>query len=318
MSANESTSRSGILFGIAAYGSWGLVPLYFNEMADGVPVWEILAHRIIWSALLLGLYLTFSRKWKSFFAVVKNRSTLIRLTTSAFLVAGNWYFYVYSATSEQISQASLGYFILPLLNALVGIAFFSERLRFGQMIALSLAIIGVCLMTFQVGKPPWLALVLAASFAAYGIVRKITPVDAIVGLAVETVVLSPIALGFLIYWGVSGTLHFGHHGIVKDVSIMCSGIVTTVPLVCFAAAMRRLPLVSMGFLQYLSPTLQFLIAVVIYHEPFGIPQQVSYSIIWLGVVVFMVDALIKARRNRPLPAPESEQEKELPEAVTSK
>jgi len=309
LSANESTSRSGILFGIAAYGSWGLVPLYFNEMVYKVPVWEILAHRIIWSAVLLGLYLTFFRKWKAFFAVVKNRSTLIRLTTSAFLVAGNWYFYVYSATSEQISQASLGYFILPLLNALVGVAFFSERLRFGQMLALSLAVVGVGLMTYNVGKPPYLALVLAASFAAYGIMRKVTPVDALIGLAIETMVLSPIALGFLIYWGVSGELHFGHNGIIKDVSIMCSGIITTIPLVCFAAAMRRLPLVSIGFLQYLSPTLQFLIAVVVYHEPFGIDRQISYSIIWLGVVVFVVDALIKTRRNRPIPAPQTEQEK---------
>jgi chloramphenicol-sensitive protein RarD len=297
-----SSSRSGILFGLAAYGSWGLVPLYFNEMVYGVSPIEILAHRIIWSAVLLSLYLTLFRQWKVLGAVVRDRSKLIRLSCSAFLVAGNWYFYVFSATTGQISQASLGYFILPLVNALVGVTFFAEKLRWGQGLALAFAVLGVTVMTWQLGVLPWLALILAASFAAYGIVRKITPVDALIGLAVETMLLSPVALALLVYWQYTGELHFGKHGLAKDLSIVFSGVITTVPLVCFAAAMRRLPLVTIGFLQYLSPTLQFLLAVLVYREPFGLDRQISYTFIWLGVVIFAGDALMKGQQARALKA----------------
>ena len=310
--ANDSTqSRAGFLYAVAAYGAWGLVPLYFNSVA--CPPKEIVAHRVLWSALLLGVILTLARRWPVVVAVVRNRRTLLMLLVSAYLVAGNWYVYIYSTTSGQITQASLGYFLLPLVNAFAGVAVFKERLRTTQAIALALAGCGVLYMAVSIGAFPWISMTLAVSFALYGVVRKMTPVDGVVGLGIETALLAPTAVVLLAVIGQSDAgLAFGHGGRRLDVLIALSGVVTTFPLVCFAQAVRRLPLISLGFLQFLSPSLQLVVAVTVYDEEFRDRQAISFGLIWLGLAVFAADGIRAVRAGRAIV--EEEPEPRLAEA----
>lgn len=299
MSTDQRTLRSGLWYGIAAYGAWGLVPLYFNSV--NCPAHEIVAHRVLWSFVVLALMITVLGRWREFLAVFKSRKLVMMLFASGYLVAGNWYVYVYAATSGQITQASLGYFILPLVNTFVGVTFFGERLRIPQMIALAFAASGVLYMAVSLGLFPWIGITLAVTFSIYGVLRKLVPVDGVIGLAVETVLLAPTALGLLVFWEITQGLAFGHRGIATDLLIACSGLVTTFPLVCFAQAIRRVPLVSMGFLQYLSPTLQLLVATLIYQETFSTDHQASFGLIWFGLLIFAWDA-VRTVRAKPVAA----------------
>ena len=244
--------RAGLLYAVGAYGMWGLVPLYFKNVA--CPPQEIVAHRVLWSALFLAVTLTVLRRWPDTLAAVRSRRTVLMLLASAYLVAGNWFVYVYATDRGQITQASLGYFILPLVNVFAGIVLFGDRLRPPQVIALAIAAAGVVYLTVGMGELPWISLTLAFSFALYGIVRKVVPVDGVVGLSVETALLAPTALVFLLVWERAGVLKFGHVSRQLDGLIALSGIVTTLPLICFAQAVRKVSLVTIGVIQYLSPT----------------------------------------------------------------
>ena len=292
----EQHHRAGIWYGVAAYGAWGLVPLYFNSV--DCPAREIVAHRVLWSLVVLALLITGLGRWREMRAVFGNRNLLLLLFASGYLVAGNWYVYVYSATSGQITQASLGYFILPLVNAFAGVTYFRERLRRGQAVALAFAAGGVLYMAVSLGFFPWIGVTLAVSFSLYGVLRKLAPVDGVIGLAVETVLLAPTALVLLAVWESTVGLTFGHRGLATDALIACSGLVTTFPLICFAQAVRRLPLVTLGFLQYLSPTLQLAVAIFVYGEAFTAAHQVSFGLIWLGLLVFGWDAVRNGRARR--------------------
>ena len=291
--------RSGLLYGAAAYGWWGLVPLYFKSLTCSAK--EIVAHRVLWSALFLAIVITFLRRWPEFWADIRSRKVLLMLFTSAYLVAANWYVYVYATMIGQITQASLGYFILPLVNVIAGITIFGDRLRRPQIVALTIAAAGVIYLTISLGQLPWIGLFLAVSFAFYGVVRKIVPVDGVIGLSVETVLLTPTALVFLIIWERNGELAFAHGDRGLDALIALSGVVTTIPLICFAQAVRRVSLVTIGVLQYLSPTLQLILGVAVYGESFNLNHQVSFGLIWAGLAVYVIDAL----RNRPA-KPEAE------------
>ena len=295
-------ARAGVLYGIAAYGLWGLVPLYFNQIRE-CPPWEIVAHRILWSSLLLAIVLAIFQRWREVGRVFRNRRLLLMLLASAYLVAGNWLVYVYSATSGQVTQASLGYFILPLVNAIAGVAFFSERLRAAQATALVIAALGVGYLTISIGAFPRIGIVLAFSFATYGIVRKIAPVDGVLGLSVESFLLAPVAAVFLAIWDHTVGMKFGH-GSRLDVWIAISGVVTTVPLVCFAQAVRKVSFVTLGVLQYFSPSLQLLVAVVVNGEEFNSSHQVCFGLIWLGLGVYAVDAVLSARKHKIEPSSE--------------
>lgn len=288
--------RAGIWYGIAAYGAWGLVPLYFNSV--NCPAHEIVAHRVLWSLGVLALLVTALGRWPEMRAVFANPKLLLLLFVSGYLVAGNWYVYVYSVTSGQISQASLGYFILPLVNAFAGVTYFRERLRVAQAVALAFAAGGVLYMAVALDMFPWIGFTLAISFSFYGILRKLAPVDGVIGLAVETTLLAPTAFVFLMVLNATTGLAFAHHGLATDALIACSGLVTTFPLICFAQAIRRLPLVTLGFLQYLSPTLQLVVAVAVYGEDFSRNHQVSFGLIWLGLLVFGWDAVRNGRARR--------------------
>ena len=294
--------RAGLLYAVGAYGMWGLVPLYFKSV--DCPAHEIVAHRVLWSALFLAILLTVLRRWPEAWAAFRTRRTLLMLLASAYLVAGNWFVYVWATTHGQITQASLGYFILPLVNVVAGITLFGDRLRWPQTVALLIAAAGVVYLTVGLGELPWISLTLAVSFALYGIVRKVVPVDGVVGLSVETALLAPTALVCLAVWERMGILQFGHVSRELDGLIALSGIVTTLPLICFAQAVRRVSLVTIGVVQYMSPTLQLLVAVLVYGEAFEWKHQISFGLIWTGLAVYVIDAVRVAARRRAEPAEE--------------
>lgn len=286
----EATSRAGLAYAVAAYGLWGGMPLYFRAIARVPPV-ELLVHRIVWSVAFLAALLTLLRGWPAVVACWRDRRTLRLLACSTVLIATNWFLFIYGVATGQVVQNSLGYFINPLLNIVLGVVLFHERLRAAQWLGLGLATGGLVYLMAAQGEVPWIALLLAASFAAYGVIRKVAPVDALAGLMVETTFLLPVGLLFLGVWAARGELSLAVHGWHIDALLYASGAVTAVPLLCFGAAARRLPLSTLGFVQYLAPTLQFLLAVLHLGEPFRPAQQVSFGLIWLALAVVTVDGL---------------------------
>lgn len=300
MGTSSDPDRRGLAYGIAAYGFWGMVPLYFKAVAS-VPPLEVLAHRVVWSVLLLAGLVTLARRWSDVAGCVRPVVLLTLLASTGF-IAVNWFVYVYGVATHQVLQTSLGYFINPLVNVVLGMIFFRERLRRGQWVAVSLAALGVIYLAFSAGAFPWIALTLAFSFALYGLLRKVVAVDSLIGLSVETMLLAPAALGFLIYLGVAHQGAFGSGDRTINLLLALSGLVTTVPLLCFGQAARRLPLSTLGFLQYLAPTLQFLLAVAVFREPFTAVQLGSFACIWAALVLFILDSVFAYRRRaeRPL------------------
>ncbi len=306
MSASpHSAAKIGLLYGLGAYGLWGLVPIYFKNV-QAVPPREMLAHRIVWSAILLIVVLALAGRLKQLAAAFRSGHALSLLLLSTLFIASNWYVYIYSVLTGQILQGSLGYFILPIVNVAIGTIFFGERMRLPQWLALIAAAGGVLVLIFWLGLFPWIALTLAFSFSFYGILRKQAPVESTIGLAVETLLLTPIALGALLLWRSSGSLAFTNISRQIDALIILSGPVTTIPLICFGQAVQRLRIVTIGFMQYISPTLAFLIAVFCYDEAFPPAYQLGYGLIWFGLALFVGDALWRARR----PKVEIEQRKE--------
>jgi chloramphenicol-sensitive protein RarD len=281
---------------------WGIVPLYFKNVS--CPPQEIVAHRVLWSLLFLAIVLTALRRWPDAWAAMRSRRTVLMLFASAYLVAGNWFVYVWATDNGQITETSLGYFILPLVNVFAGLAFFGDRLRWPQAVALAVGAAGVVYMTVSLGELPWVSLTLAVTFALYGIVRKVVPVDGVVGLSVETALLTPTALVFLVIWAQSGVLTFGHDDRELDGLIAVSGLVTTLPLICFAQAVRKVSLVTIGVIQYMSPTLSLVVAVLVYGEPFEVKHQISFGLIWIGLAIYVADAVRVAARQRAEPAHE--------------
>jgi len=292
---SDRTAVSGVLYGLAAFVWWGLCPIYFKAVAH-VPAREVLAHRIVWSLLLLVVILARRRDLRSAWRAARDRRTLATLSATTVLVAGNWFVFIHAVATGQLLQASLGYFINPLVNVGLGMLFLRERLRPGQWASLALATVGVAVLSARLGGLPAISLVLAFSFGLYGLLRKVTPVGGTVGLAVETALLAPLALAAFAWWDARGTLVFGHLDRRTDLLLAASGVVTALPLVWFANGARRLRYATLGFLQYASPTGQFLLAVLAYREPFSRPQLVSFALIWSALAVFSLDALRAGRR----------------------
>jgi chloramphenicol-sensitive protein RarD len=288
-------SHYGILYGIAAYGSWGIIPLYFKTVASVSPV-EVLAHRAVWSFALLAVLVTLLRRWKELWWELHSRRLLLMLTLSTLFIAVNWLTFIYAVATGQVLQASLGYFINPLVNVLLGVLFLRERLRPRQMLSIGLALVGVLVLTTIVGKAPWVALTLASTFALYALMRKLMPVDGVMSLTVETLIMVPLALAYLGY--VTAATHHGPLRLPTVGLLLLSGPITTVPLLFFGAAARRLRLSTMGILQYLSPTLQFLLAVLAFGEPFSSAQLLSFACIWTAVLIYATDSLRAAREYR--------------------
>jgi chloramphenicol-sensitive protein RarD len=296
-----------LLYGIGAYGLWGLMPLYFRAV-EVVSPGELLAHRIVWCFLLLAGVLTVFRRWPDFARVLRSPRQLLFLAISAHLVAANWLIYIYGVNNKDVVQTTLGYFINPLFSVLLGLVFFRERLNPRQWLAIALATAGVGVFVAMVEGFPWIALGVAFSFGLYGLVRKITPVDGLTGLTVETLVLAPVATACLGWWALQGTLVFQSRNRGLDALIVASGVVTALPLLCFGQAARRLPLSTLGFLQYMAPTVQFLIAVFLFGETFPREKQISFALVWAALVVLTLDSVLRSRR----PALELQTPEEVP------
>lgn len=297
MSDNARQARVGVLFGIAAYGFWGLVPVYFKAVQH-VSAWEVLAHRIFWSVVFLAGLIAVGRGWERLRQALRDTRTVLTLAFTTVLIAANWFTFIWSVAHEYVIQASLGYFINPLVNVLLGFVFLQERLRRWQLVSVVLATVGVVYMTIASGEPPGIALILAGSFGIYGLLRKKTKIDAINGLTIETALLMPIAAAFLLYQLVAGQAAFVLEGVGVSLLLMAAGLITALPLLWFAAAARRLRLATLGFLQYLAPTGHFLLAVLAYGEPFTHVHAVTFACIWTALAIYSIDAARALRTKR--------------------
>ncbi len=291
--SSHSTAREtgrGVAYALAAYLFWGFFPLYFRGVAH-VPPLEVLAHRSAWSLVTLMVVLTATRKWAKVRTALTERKTLLILCATTMLIATNWFVFLFAVESNQVLQSSFGYFINPLISVLLGFMFLGERLTRLQTASLLFACAGVLNLAIHYGGAPWIALVLAVTFGLYGLLRKTAPVDPLTGLAVETIILFPAAIGYLCYLYVSAKGSFPSSSLRDDILLPMSGVVTALPLLWFSTAARRLRLAAIGFMQYITPTLHFLLAVLAFGEPFSRVELASFAFIWAGLALYSCDAV---------------------------
>jgi chloramphenicol-sensitive protein RarD len=286
-------TRRGVLAATLAFVIWGLAPIYFKAVGV-VPASEIVAHRVIWSVLFLAALLMLRKQAGALRAVLHDRRLLATLFLTAVLTGGNWLVFVWAVTHERVLEGSLGYFINPLLSVLLGRIFLGERLRPWQKLAVAIAAAGVLWRVVAVGQLPLIALFLALTFGFYGLLRKRTPVDAITGLFVETLLVLPLALAWLAWRGHTGELFWGVDRQVEAL-LPIAGVLTATPLMLFAVGARRLPLATVGFLQYIAPSLNFLLAIFVFHEAFDTARLIGFALIWVALAVYSVD-LVRAGR----------------------
>jgi chloramphenicol-sensitive protein RarD len=291
--------RRGTIFGIVAYLIWGLFPLFW-PLLEPAGALEILAHRVIWSLVVVaGLLLVSGNAWRR---LPRTRRPLGLLTLAAILIAINWGLYIWGVNHHHVVETSLGYFVNPLVTVALSVVVLGERLRRTQWLAVAIAAAGVVVLTIQAGRPPWIALALAGSFGTYGLIKKVVGVEPAAGLVVETAVLAPVALGYLLVIGANGTGTFTSHGVGHSFLLAAAGPVTALPLLAFAAASSRVPLSRMGLMQYLTPSMQFLIGVFVRHEPLGATRLIGFLLVWVALGVFTADTTSSRRRDRTLDA----------------
>ncbi len=294
-------TRRGLLFGTGAYALWGLFPLYWPllEPADAV---EILAHRIVWSAVTMAILVIALRRTAPVLAVVRDRRQLTLLTVAAVVISFNWTMYIYGVNNDRVVEAALGYFINPLVTVLMGVFVLGEKLRRLQWIALVIAFLAVVVLTIDYGHPPWVALVLAFSFGSYGLAKKQAGVRPVESLTIETMVLAPIAVGYLVFLTVTGTSTFASEGTGHALIFPTTGIVTAIPLILFGAAAIRVPLVALGLLQYLAPVIQFALGVLLFREEMTSGRWAGFSLVWGALVIFTVETINHRRQQLRLVA----------------
>jgi chloramphenicol-sensitive protein RarD len=288
--------NKGSWYALGAYIFWGLFPLYWKALAGVAPL-QLLGHRIFWSFLLLFGIVLVARQGKVFRAALNRRVVLI-YTVAAILIAINWLTYVWAVGAGFIVETSLGYFINPLLSVLLGVIFLRERLRPLQWLPIGLAAAGVFYLTFAYGALPWVALTLAISFGFYGLVKKTAPLGSLHGLTLETGILFLPALGFLIYSEFSGTGAFLHSSPLIDLMMFGAGLVTVIPLLLFASAAQRIPLTMIGVLQYINPTMQFLLGVVVFREPFDHHRLIGFGIVWVALILFGLEGFLVRQKSK--------------------
>ncbi len=296
--ANAARFRSGLLFGLIAYGWWGLVPLYFAALkrAD-VPAWEILAHRITWSLPIMLALTAIVGTWSELFRVLGNRRLVLTLLMSAVFLAINWLLYIYASVTGRVTEASLGYYMMPLVNAALGAWYLGERLRPAHYPALALVAIGVCIPFVAAGTFTWIAIALPITFGLYGLIRKRIPVESLTGLTVESLLMLPPSVGFLLYLAFTGGNHFGID-MRLNALLAFSGVVTVVPLLTFTLSIRRLPLLVVSFIQFISPTVQVIIAVTFLGEQMTPDRWAAFGCVWVAVLIFVADAMWQARATK--------------------
>ncbi len=294
-----------MLFAFAAYGFWGFMPIYFLVLAPAGP-FEIVAWRVLFSVIFCALIILVMRSWGALRRLLRDRRTMLTLGLAGVLVFINWQVYVIAVVSGRVNEAALGYFINPIVTVLLGVIVLHERLRVTQWVAVGVSGVAVIVLAVNYGSFPWISLALAFSFGLYGLAKKrVGPrVDAVTGLAVETAWLTPIAIVQLVFVGATTGVVFGTAGVANTVLLAAAGIVTSVPLLLFAAAARRLPLIVIGFVQYLTPILQFLIGTFILHEAMPLERWIGFSLVWLALVILSTDMVHhtrSVRRASPLP-----------------
>jgi chloramphenicol-sensitive protein RarD len=287
----------GIAAAVVAYALWGILPVYWKAL-QAVPAFEILCHRTIWSFVFVLLILTARRQWEWLGRARQNPRLLLTFACSACLLGLNWFTYIWAVNAGHIVDASLGYFINPLLSVLLGVLFLRERLRLWQGIAIGFATAGVLLLTLGYGAFPWIALTLALTFGFYGLLRKTAPLGSIEGLSLEMALLSITTLAYLVYLEWVGTSSFGHAGAMTSLLLALSGLVTAFPLLMFAYAARQVTLATVGILQYIAPTLQFLLGVFVYGEPFTQTRLVGFAVIWISLLIYSIEGIVRERRQR--------------------
>ena len=294
--------KKGILYGLGAYALWGFFPIYWKYL-HSVPALQVIGHRIGWSFILLVIVLLLSNQWSDFREAAMHRKVIGIYSIAAILLSINWLVYVWGVNAGFIVETSLGYFINPLLSVLLGVLFLRERLRPAQWIPVGIAAAGVLYLTVIYGRPPWIALSLAFSFGFYGLVKKLAPLGSLYGLTLETGIVFPAALAYLLFVEFSGTGSFFHADALTNILLIGAGVVTTIPLLMFASAAKQIPLSVVGLLQYIAPTLQFLIGVFIYKEPFDRAHFIGFAIVWVALIIFWVENYL-ARRVPVEPIPE--------------
>ena len=298
MELSARDRKLGALYALCAFGFWGGVPIYFKAVGPAGP-FEIVSHRILWSIPFTALLLTVIGGWSGVGKDLRTKGVLGTLFLSAVLVATNWLIFIYAVNTGQVLASSLGYFINPLVNVLLGMIFLKERLRPRQTVAVLLAAAGTINLTVGYGYLPWISLVLPLTFGFYGFLRKTVKIDSLGGLFVETSLLGPLAAAYLIYVGRQGEISFWTAGPKLTLLLALAGVVTSIPLLFFTAGARRLHMATLGLIQYLTPTLHFLLAVAVYGEPFTRTHIVTFGLIWLGLLIFMLDSFSVQRKGRP-------------------
>jgi chloramphenicol-sensitive protein RarD len=291
--------RKGVAFSVGAYVMWGFLPVFWKTLQH-VPALEILAHRVVWGCAVALLLVAARGRWRWLAEVAASKRTLLLFAASAILLTANWFVYIWAVNSGHVVETSLGYFINPLVNVLLGVLFLRERLRVGQAIAVAIACAGVLYLTVQHGSPPWIALGLASTFGLYGLLRKTATLGSLEGLTLETILLLVPALGFLLYRESAGGA-FIHAGLATTVLLVLAGVATSAPLLLFAAGARRVTLTTLGILQYIAPTLQFALGVLVYGEPLTTQRLVGFCVIWLALLVYTAESAMR-RTAAPVPA----------------
>jgi chloramphenicol-sensitive protein RarD len=295
--------RKGVLYAIGAYMMWGLFPLYWKQL-ETIPALQLIGHRIGWSFILLLAVILVTRQWQAFRTAAWDVKTIRIYFLAAVLISINWYTYVWAVTQGFVVETSLGYYINPLFSVLLGVTIFREHLRPVQWVPIGLATLGVLYLTFTYGALPWIALTLAFTFGLYGLVKKTAPLGSLYGLTLETGLLFVPAIVYLVICEVTGQGAFLHSGLKADWMMIGAGLVTIIPLLFFASAAQRVPMTTIGVLQYINPTMQFLLGVLLYKEPFTRDRLIGFGLVWIGLILFWAEGLFARRNLSPEPMPE--------------
>ncbi len=296
----KEMKNNGPWYAVAAYLLWGFMPIYLKQLQD-VPAVQILLHRVVWSFLFLALIILLRREGHTLLQALRNRKVVRIYFLAAVLLAANWLAYIWGVNSSQIVETSLGYYINPLVSVSLSVIFLKERLRVFQWASIGLAAVGVLYLTLQYGRLPWLALIIAGTFGLYGLMKKLAPLGSLHGLTMETAVMFLPALGILLWIETTGSGAMADLSTVKLIILACIGVVTAVPLLFFASAARRIPLSLMGILQYLSPTTQFLLGIMVYNEPFSYQRLIGFAFVWMALLFFWLEGQIYNRTLKKMP-----------------
>jgi chloramphenicol-sensitive protein RarD len=290
MSSKITDHRAGIWYATIAYIGWGILPIYWKSV-EQVPALQLLAHRIFWSFLFVALLLTINKQWIQVKQQFTSWKIILSILGSSIIITVNWFIYIWAVNNDHVIETSLGYYINPLINVALGMLIFRERLDKWQWIAFLFAIIGVAIQTIVFGQIPWIALSLALTFAIYGLFKKLLQVEALISLALETMIVAPFAIGYLLFVETSGTGSIGHIPLSVFILLICSGVITFLPPLWFAQAARRVSLSTLGFLQYFEPTIALLLGVFFFYEKFTMTDLISFGFIWLALLIYTISRM---------------------------